>query len=412
MFRRDLLLIAALSLCVAATIGSGFYMLGGGTVPVFGAIVATFAGALGQLCLLAMALRQSHELQDSHKNLASDILDLSRSSGESKRHSDYLLTQVSELRADGKRRGEAVAAGFADLKNTYSGLAHELQTIVANSPPYAMPAPPPFMQKHQPIPQAQAPVKPAAQQPAESPFGDQLQVSLEPIVDLHTGTTAHYRIHLGMQNNSGQDLNHEVLLHHADRTGVRAQLDIFVAREAELLLRRLRQRDPGLNIFIPIGASTLSSPEKLGQLIADRHAAADVAAGLAFEIPHASLAGLTEVALEGLAVLARQGAILALSNVSLAGLDLYSMNTLNVRFVGLDVGAIDPATGPSSAMIGFAQAARASRIQMIVTGVANPRMVASLPQITRLAAGPCFAEPRRVKREMAQETANSFHAAA
>jgi EAL domain-containing protein (putative c-di-GMP-specific phosphodiesterase class I) len=409
MLRRDWFLIAALSLCVAATIGSGFYMLGGGASPVLGAVVAVFAGALGQLFLLAMALRQSHELQDSHKNLASDILDLSRSSGESKRHSDYLLTQVSELRADGKRHGEAVAAGFADLKKSYSTLAHELQTIVANAPAYGISAPPPFMSRSQLAPQAHAPIKPVAPTPIESPFGDQLQVSLEPIVDIHSGTTAHYRIHLGMQNNAGQNLTHEVLLHHADRTGVRAQLDIFVAREAELLLRRLRQRDPGLNIFIPIGASTLSSPEKLGQLIADRHAAADVAAGLAFEIPHASLAGLTEVALEGLAVLARQGAILALSNVSLAGLDLYAMNTLNVRFVGLDVGAIDPATGPSSAMIGFAQAARASRIQMIVTGVANPRMVASLPQITRLAAGPCFAEPRRVKREMAKQ---SLHAAA
>jgi EAL domain-containing protein (putative c-di-GMP-specific phosphodiesterase class I) len=412
MLRRDWLLIAALSLCVAATIGSGFYMLGGGASPVLGAVVAAFAGALGQLFLLAMALRQSHELQDSHKNLASDILDLSRNSGESKRHSDYLLTQVSELRIDGTRHSEAVAAGFADLKNSYSTLANELQTIVANAPAYGISAPLPFMSRSQSTPQAHAPIKPAAPRPVESPFGDQLQVSLEPIVDIHSGTTAHYRVHLGMQLNSGEDLSHEVLLYHADRTGVRAQLDIFVAREAELLLRRLRQRDPGLNIFVPIGASTLSSPENLGQLIADRQAAADVAAGIAFEIPHASLAGLTEVALEGLAVLARQGAILALSNVSLAGLDLHAMNTLNVRFVGLDVGAIDPATGPSSAMIGFAQAARASRVQMVVTGVSDPRVVAKLPQITRLASGPCFAEPRRVKREMAKKTANSLHAAA
>ena len=137
-----------------------------------------------------------------------------------------------------------------------------------------------------------------------------------------------------------------------------------------------------------------------------------MAQGLAYELPHAMLAGLTENALEGLAMLARQGAMLALTNVSLAGLDLHAMSTLNVRFVGLDVAAIDVTTGPSAAMIGFAQAARASRVQMIVTGVAYPRIVASLPQITRLASGPCFAAPRRVKRELAEEAATRFNVAA
>jgi EAL domain-containing protein (putative c-di-GMP-specific phosphodiesterase class I) len=412
MLRRDWLLIAALSLCIAATIGSGFYLLSGGTAPVLGAVVAVFSLALGQLLTMAMAIRQTHELQDSHKRLAIDIQDLSRNGSDGKRHADYLLTQVSELRAEGTRHNEAVAAGFRELKNTYTGLAQELETIAANTPRYSMPPPPPFMSNFEGEPETLTSIEPEAPQPVDSPFGDQLLVSLEPIVDLHSGSTAHYRIHLGMSSPTGGELSHELLLHHADRKGVRSQLDIFVAREAGLLLRRLRVRDPGLNIFIPIGAATLSSPESLNRLIADRHAAADVAAGLSFEIPHASLAGLTEVALEGLAVLARQGAILALSNVSLAGLDLNAMNTLNVRYVGLDVGAIDPATGPTSSMIGFAQAARASRVQMVVTGVSDPRVVAKLPQITRLAAGPCFAEPRRVKREMAQETAASFHAAA
>ncbi len=404
MQRRDWIFTVSICFCVSTAFGSGFYMYQGGSAPVLGAVVGVAALAFSQIIALLSSLQLTRDFQQSHRALATDILDMSRTNTETKRHSDYLLSQLSDIRNETASNGAVVAAGFADLKSSYSALAQELQNTLVSSRSYY--APPLSSYVTPPPPVVEAPI------PITSPFGEQLLVSLEPIVDLHSGSTAHYRVHLGMQSPSGEELSHELLLHHADRTGVRPQLDMFVAREAEILLRRLRQRDPSLNIFVPIGAATLSSSTMLAQMIADRHVAADVAAGLAYEMPHAMLAGLTEIALEGLALLARQGAVLALTNVSLAGLDLHAMSTLNVRFVGLDVGAIDVATGPSAAMIGFAQAARASRVQMIVTGVTSPRVVASLPQITRLASGPCFAAPRRVKREMAQETASHFSAAA
>lgn len=404
MQRRDWIIAASTCFCISAAFGSGFYMYSGGSTPVLGAIVGVAALAFSQIIALLSSLHLTREFHQSHRALATDILDLSRTNVETRRHSDYLLSQLSEIRNDTASNGAIVAAGFADLKSSYSALAQELQNNLMSARNYYAPPQPAYV----------APVPPTIEAPIAitSPFGEQLLVSLEPIVDLHSGSTAHYRVHLGMQSPSGEELSHELLLHHADRTGVRPQLDMFVAREAEILLRRLRQRDPSLNIFVPIGAATLASSTILAQMVAHRHLAADVASGLAYEMPHAMLAGLTEIGLEGLALLARQGAVLALTNVSLAGLDLHAMSTLNVRFVGLDVGAIDVATGPSAAMIGFAQAARASRVQMIVTGVTSPRAVASLPQITRLASGPCFAAPRRVKREMAEETAALFNAAA
>jgi EAL domain-containing protein (putative c-di-GMP-specific phosphodiesterase class I) len=398
MLRRDMLLVTGLCLSIAVAFGGGTYMLTSAT-PVLGAVIGVFAAAAGLVFSFGMNYRLKQELQNSHRDIVSDVLGVSRSGADTSRQTDFALGQVTELRDEISRQRDVTSNGFADLKQSYAELAQELQKMSANVPRYAMPPVPDFVSRYQPgVIQPESAIN---SKNIESPFGDQLLVSLEPIVDLHTGSTAHYRIHLGMLNNSGEELGHEVLLHHADRTGVRTQLDIFIAREAEQLLRRLRQRDAHLNIFVPIGAATLSSQRAINQIIADRQAVADISAGLAFEIPHASLAGLTEQALEGLAVLARQSVVLSLSNVSLAGLDLNALSTLNVRFVGLDVAAIDPSTGPSSAMIGFAQAARASRVQMIVTGVSDPRVVAKLPQITRLAAGPCFAEPRRVKRELA-----------
>lgn len=404
MQKRDGINIAATGLCVITAIGAGFYMYAGGSAPVVAAVVAVTALAFGQIVGLVASQQLNKDFQDSHKALATDIYDVSQTNIEAKRHSDFLLTQLADMRTENSKNSAVVATGFADLKATYASLAKDLQTSLATPRTYYTPPPAAVIEPAQEVPEAPIAVV--------SPYGEQLLVALEPIVDLHSGSTAHYRMHLGMLSPTGEELSHEVLLHHADRTGVRPQLDMFVAREAEILLRRLRLRDPSLNIFVPIGAETLSSPKALAQMIVDRHAAADVAQGLAYELPHAMLAGLTENALEGLAMLARQGAMLALTNVSLAGLDLHAMSTLNVRFVGLDVAAIDVTTGPSAAMIGFAQAARASRVQMIVTGVAYPRIVASLPQITRLASGPCFAAPRRVKRELAEEAATRFNVAA
>jgi EAL domain-containing protein (putative c-di-GMP-specific phosphodiesterase class I) len=405
MQRRDWVITAATCFCLLAAFASCYYMFAGGSAPVLGAIVAIVALAFSQIISFVYSFQLKGDFQQSHKALAIDLLEMSRANSETKRHSDYLLSQLSDIRSDTASNGAIVAAGFADLKSSYSALALELQNNLASARSYYAPPPPPAYVPYAP-PQAEVP------KPVASPFGEQLLVSLEPIVDLHTGSTAHYRVHLGMKSPSGEELSHELLLHHADRTGVRPQLDMFVAREAEVILRRLRQRDPMLNIFVPIGAATLSSTTMLAQMIADRHAAADVAQGIAYEMPHTMLAGLTNNALEGLATLARQGGVLALTNVSLAGLDLNAMSTLNVRFVGLDVSAIDVSTGPSAAMIGFAQAARASRVQLIVTGVTYAGVVASLPQITRLASGPCFAAPRRVKREIADETATHFNVAA
>jgi EAL domain-containing protein (putative c-di-GMP-specific phosphodiesterase class I) len=389
MQQRDRLIFGTACLCGATALASGMAMFADVLTPVTCAVIGISSLAVGQLVLLSKAYYQTHDFEASHRSLAGDILNVSRSSTETKRHSEFMLSQLAELRSENAASSAAAAAGFADLKNSYSTLTNDLQNMVTVQQKFV----PPVVEVPKPVI--------VEDEPVSSPFGEQLLLSLEPIVDLHSGNTAHYRMHVGMQSPSGEELGHEVLLHHADRTGVRPQLDMFVAREATLLLRRLRQRDPALNIFVSLGAETLSSPKTLAQMIADRHDAADVAQGLAYEMPHAMLAGLTEKALEGLATLARQGAVFALSNVSLAGLDLHAMSTLNVRFVGLDVGAIDVSAGPSQAMIGFAQAARATRIQMVVTGVTNTRLVSSLPQITRLAAGPCFAEPRRVKRETA-----------
>jgi EAL domain-containing protein (putative c-di-GMP-specific phosphodiesterase class I) len=409
---RDLAIVVVMCLCLALAIGSGFYLIGGGPATSVAIVLAIFALVVSQVVVFGAQAITTALSDEKFRTIQSAINAREKSDAELRRQSDFVLSQLTDLRGEAARNATLVSQGFADLKGSYSTLSQELQASTQRNHL----APPtlsnPLDAFRQPILKPILPEPKQVQIEPPSPFADQLLVALEPIVDLNSGRTAHYRIHLGMKSESGVELGHEALLQQADRMGLRTQLDIFVAREAALLLRRLRQRDGNLIMFMPIGAATLATPDALKQIIDDRKAQTDIAAGLAFELPHAVLAGLTDQALEGLATMARQGILLALSNASVSGLDLNALSTLNVRYVGLDMGALGEHGKPSAAVIGFAQAARATRVNLIVTGVTNPEVIASLPQVSRLAAGPCFAAPRRVKRELAQQVSQSYNAAA
>jgi EAL domain-containing protein (putative c-di-GMP-specific phosphodiesterase class I) len=408
MQKQDWPYVSAVLFGLAIAIGSGFYMIGGGTAPLLAIVVAVLALGLSQAAILVFVARRSADLGNDRQNTQSDIAVTLTNARDARIQFEGLRKSFDELKLDAKRDRELTARGFTALKESYTSLQAEIQRTTHYQQPTVEQVftSPPVQNNHS------IPVESQEKLEHESPFGDQLSVSLEPIIDLTTGRTAHYRMHLGLANGKGEELASDTFLHHAERIGARPALDIFVCREADALLRKLRQRDPNLNIFMPIGASTLASRESIAQINVDRKAAADVSQGLIFEFPHAMLAGLTEQALEGLAELARQGARFGLSNVSIAGLDLNAMNTLNVRFVSLDSNAIDPVHGPSLAMASFTQSARASRVQMIVSGVADQRIIGKLPQITRLVSGPCFAPPRRVKKELVESTAVDLHAAA
>jgi EAL domain-containing protein (putative c-di-GMP-specific phosphodiesterase class I) len=408
MQKQDWPYVSAVVISLATAIGSGFYMIGGGTAPLLAIVVAVLALGFSQASILIFVARRSSDLTNDRQNTQSDIAVTLINARESKVQFESLRKSLDESKLEAKRDRELMARGFSELKDSYTSLQTEIQRTTYYTQPVAenIFTPPPVQNDQNA--QVQTPQEP---EPA-SPFGDQLSVSLEPIIDLTTGRTAHYRMHLGLADGQGEELASDTFLNHAERIGARPSLDILVAREADALLRKLRQRDPNLNIFMPIGASTLASRESIAQINEDRKASADISQGLIFEFPHAMLAGLTEHALEGLAELARQGARFGLSNVSIAGLDLTAMNTLNVRFVSLDSTAIDAVHGPSLAMASFTQTARASRVQMIVSGVADQRIIGKLPQITRLVSGPCFAPPRRVKKELVENATVDFHAAA
>jgi EAL domain-containing protein (putative c-di-GMP-specific phosphodiesterase class I) len=395
------------------------YSLGSGTTTVTLLSVSLIALALAQI----VGLMRSHLGQGALNRISENTEEMQRTvirvSNESHRLNaeTFALSQnVEQFRAETSTLNGSLAESLASLREGHESVAGNLRAILdaqrdiqANLTSQAnqtamknaiareqewiahVTEPQP-----QPEPVIEEPLAPPSF--AQSGLAEALNLSLEPIVDLYTSNTAHYRMMLGMTNDQGQDVEHEVFVHHADRMGVRASMDVHVVGQTIELLEQLRQRDVNLSIFVPLGATTLANPEAVQDIIATLRAAPAQAQGVVVDLAHATLASLHETSLEGLATLARAGVNLSLSKASISGVDLAALSRLNVRFVSLAAASIGVGTAISAGLPGFVQSARALRIQVVVSHVGDPRHVPGLARTARYASGPAFALPRKLKR--------------
>lgn len=406
-------LLAALSVA-AFGLGAGSFspaMVAVGFIALVLAVVVTQVRAVQRTAAIESMARDFYRMDGAVQGMA-------REQRELKTTSVQLTTQLAGLRAEHQALGESLQQGITSLRESHETITDSLRALLERPQPSygrydSAPAhagfaePEAEVEMDEPAPAAAEPA-PAAETPP--PFGDALNLALEPIIDLYTSQTAHYRMVLGMTSEQGRDVPHDVFVHHADRMNLRDQLDVFVTREAIGILFQLRQRDPNLSIFVPIGAATLSSPTALEAIMKILRDEPTLSSGVVFDVPHAVLASLPDASLEGLARLARAGVTLSLSNASISGIDLNALGKLNVRYVGLAAASIGIDSRISHGLAGFVQAARALRIQVVISQVGDPHHVPLLSRVARFACGPAFANPRRLRRN--PQMAQQFNAAA
>ncbi len=241
---------------------------------------------------------------------------------------------------------------------------------------------------------------------------DHLSFLLEPVVELASNATEHYRARFAMATMNGNEIPYSRLIANAERGGLRAGLDLHVISQALPLLAKLRHKHPNMKLFIPVGSATLTDEAILDKIIATLDEAGNTAYGIVFEFPHEALGKLDEDGVTGLAKLARKGIAMGLTNVSIAGLDLASLRHLGVRFIGVEASSVESGYGIAATWQEFVQVARGLQFQIMLTDVVTPAQAASATQIARLAAGPFFAPARRVKFNATTAEAASLSAAA
>jgi EAL domain-containing protein (putative c-di-GMP-specific phosphodiesterase class I) len=420
--------LAGVALCVAA------YTLGTGTTTVTLMAVALIALALAQGISVLRSHMQSDKLirvAESQLSFTETALRIASDQQRVNIENINLVRNFEQFRHETTEHNAGLSEGLAQLRHGHESVADNLKSILESQREILTRVPltresrtvldhaitreqswvdrqlPPVEEPEQAEPE---PETPSAQGFENTQLGESLSLALEPIIDLYTSSTAHYRMVLGMTNEHGQDVPHDVFVHYADSMGLRAQLDRHVVEQALGLLVQLRQRDEGLCIFVPVGSATLADHDAVASIVELLQSNPDTAQGIVLDVPHAILASLSESSLEGLATLARSGVVLSLSQASIAGVDLGALNRLNVRYVGLAASSIGVGAVVSAGLPGFVQSARALRIQAVISHVTNPRHVPGLARISRYACGPAFAHPRKLKRAATDQ--QSYTAAA
>ena len=363
-------------------------------------VAAIFLLAIGQLFVIGLGWARGLTLQDAIRSIARE-----RRTADEKYNKSFVTAKLFENEiADLKRRmglsekeiqDEMVAmrAQFQELAERYA--ADSANARLQQQQMQQQPSPAEF-----PITLQGAPVR------------EHFNFLLEPIIDLTTNRTAHYRVRFSITAANGIEIDYSKLTLNADRGELRPTLDVHVINQAIPLLRRLRAKHPAMRMFIPMGAATLVSEHTIAMVTQILSEADNVAQGVVFELTHESLAGLNEAGISGLAAIARMGATLALTEASIAGLDLPALRHLGVKFIGVEARSIEPGFGTTQSWLDFAQVARGMNFQLLMTNVENSAQAATASQIARLVAGHYFAPPRRVKINAGLNAANDLSVAA
>jgi EAL domain-containing protein (putative c-di-GMP-specific phosphodiesterase class I) len=277
----------------------------------------------------------------------------------------------------------------------------------------------PARREPDPVP---APAPPTASAPAIAPpsaapakprsSNEHLELLLEPVIELSTGNTAHYRAMIELTDDQGHVVRHAELMQKADIGGMRPALDAHLVKLVAPVLRKLRAKNPTLRAIVPIGVSTLGSREETSRVLANLERDADVAGGIVFEFNHRDLGSLDNIGIENLAKLGRLCATLALTQVQVGGLDLAALRQLGVRFLSFPPNAADAGFGPTAAWREFVQYSRAMQYQIIVSDITTPQQANAANQVGRFGFGPFFAPPRKVRADAGVPAQNRQFSAA
>lgn len=240
---------------------------------------------------------------------------------------------------------------------------------------------------------------PAAAEAPRAGQREQLNLLLEPVIELATGSTSHYRAQVGLADAQGRMVAHDELMQKAEQGGMRAALDLRMLRMVAPVLRRLRSRNPALRVFVPLGRASLAGRDEAARLLALLQRDADAPRAMVLEFSQQDLGALDAAGIENLAGLARSGATLALRDVYLGGLDLGALRQLGVRFLSFPPHAVDAGSGPTPAWTEFARAARGQKMELVVGNVRTPQQATAATRVARYGHGPFFAPPRKVRPE-------------
>ena len=230
----------------------------------------------------------------------------------------------------------------------------------------------------------------------------QLDLYLEPVVELSGKDTVYYRSHIALRRQDGSRVGPYLLSLSAGRGGFAPALDLALFRRVCPVIRHLKARSRRPGVFCPLSPQSFAAREVLDELVQFLRANQDAAGAMVIEISQSDLAALSPAGMEGLAYLAELGATLSLSEARLEGPDPATLVLLGFRFFEFDVTALASAHGwdafdEDGEVCRLARRAEQAGLTVIAANVARAEQLERVRAFARLARGPLFAPPRIVR---------------
>jgi EAL domain-containing protein (putative c-di-GMP-specific phosphodiesterase class I) len=248
-----------------------------------------------------------------------------------------------------------------------------------------------------------APAKPQPEAPAPQPASalqnEHLDLYLEPIIEVETNATAHYRACLWLRAGTKPGVGAEDLYASADRGGLRPALDVFALTRVIPVLRRLSSKGRRVSVFISVGRATLAARAYVDEMIRLLNDAPDIANFVVLEIEHGAIAELADSGIQGLAHLARAGATLGLGGAAAGGIEFAALK--NLGFHTIEFAASPPGALP--AWLNAARIAVSQGMDVLVGGIENDEQAQAVRRWARYVSGPHYAAPRLVRADLGAE---------
>lgn len=233
----------------------------------------------------------------------------------------------------------------------------------------------------------------------------QLDLHLEPVVELSGKSTVYYRSHIALRRQDGSRVGPYRLSLSAGHGGFAPVLDLALFRRLCPVIRHLKARSRRPGVFCPLSPQSFAERDVLDQLVRFLKVNQDAAGAMVIEISQSDLAALSPAGMEGLAYLAQLGATLSLGEARLEGPDPATLVLLGFRFLELDVAALASAHGwdvfdQDGDVHRLARRAEQAGLTVIAANVARGEELERVRPLARLARGPLFAPPRIVRRDI------------
>lgn len=221
---------------------------------------------------------------------------------------------------------------------------------------------------------------------------EQLDFYLEPVVDLSSGRTAHYRASVMLRMADGMSFGMESVQAGADRAGVRPLLETLTLARALPALRRLKERGRGAMIFTPASSDSFASEDYLERVEEILEAGDGIADAVVLEMSEAALAELSPEGMQGVTRLSDRGVHFCLSGARSQGPDAATLASIGFRFVMVDAYLL-----ARSDYEEFSQACVYAGIEIIAAHLDARDVLGQLRGQTSLGFGALFAPPRLVR---------------